>query len=163
MRDVAKQMLDLFLETRDGVLHRNRPSKLRRTKKRIKEKLVALKKLNQEIRDYMIHMDVSCNKVANFNFRSESDMDVYKEARQKQEVKKTPEVETKVVALQNAKLPKLQINAYAGESLRWREFWNHSKTISIGSFFGSHNKILLPARTTDWKGICGHQRAVPIG
>ncbi len=122
--------MDLFLEAKDDVFHRNRPSELRRTKKRTEEKLIALKKLNQQISEYMIQMGVSCEEVADFNFRSEFYKRVItdiEDARQKLEVKKTPEVETKVVAQQNSKLPKLQINAYAGEPMRWREFWEQFK------------------------------------
>ncbi len=80
MRDVANKTLDLFLEAKDDVLHRNRPSELRRTKKQIEEKLIALKKLNQQIREYILQMGVSCKEVAHFNFRSESDLDIYEDA-----------------------------------------------------------------------------------
>ena len=134
MRNVTKQTLDLFIETMNDVFQRNRPSELRRKKKCIEEKLVTLKKLNQQISEYMIQMGVSCNEVAHFNFRSESELYVHEytianieDALQKLEVKKAPESKTNVVAQQNAKLPKLQINTYAGEPLRWREFWEQFK------------------------------------
>ena len=166
MRDVAKQTLDLFLEAKDDVLHRNRPSELRRTKKRIEEKLISLKKLNQKISEYMIQMGVSCEEVAHFNFRSESDLDVYEDAitdiedaRQKLEVKKTPEVETKVVAQQNAKLPKLQINAYAGEPLRWREFWEqfknniHSSSLEATTKFSYLRELLTGKASAVIRGL----------
>eukprot|EP00795_Rhopilema_esculentum_P010048 gene10048-18686_t len=145
MRDVAKQTLDLFLDTVDDVFQRNRPSELRRMKKRIEEKLVSLKKLNQQISEYMIQMGVSCEEVAQFNFRSESDLDAHgdmiadiEDALQRLEKKKAPEIRTNVVAQQNAKPPKLQINAYAGEPLKWREFWEQFK-----------NNIHSIERTTD--------------
>ncbi len=70
--------MDLFLEAKDDVFHRNRPFELRRTKKRTEKKLIALKKLNQQISEYMIQMGVSCEEVADFNFRSESKLNFTK-------------------------------------------------------------------------------------
>ena len=166
MRDVAKQTLDLFLDTVDDVFQRNRPSELRRTKKRIEEKLVSLKKLNQQISEYMIQMGVSCEEVAQFNFRSESDLDAHEDtiadiedALQRLEKKKAPEIRTNVVAQQNAKLPKLQINAYAGEPLKWREFWEqfknniHSSSLEATTKFSYLRELLIGKASAVIRGL----------
>ena len=166
MRNVTKQTLDLFIETMNDVFQRNRPSELRRKKKCIEEKLVALKKLNQQISEYMIQMGVSCNEVAQFNFRSESELDVHEDtianiedALQKLEVKKAPESKTNVVAQQNAKLPKLQINTYAGEPLRWREFWEqfknniHSSSLEATTKFSYLRELLTGKASAVIRGL----------
>ena len=105
------------------------------------------KKLNQQISEYMIQMGVSCKEVAQFNFRSESDLDTHEDmiadiedALQRLEEKKAPEIRTNMVAKQNTKLPKLQINAYAGEPLE-QEFWEQFKNNIHSSSLGATTKF----------------------
>ena len=133
MQNVVKQTLDLFKEKMLQVLQRKRGPELKRTKKRIEEKLTAIKELNQKISEYMIQVGIPCSEVAEFNFASESELDEYEDsiaeiedALQELEISRSPQVKEdkpRTVQNQTAKLPKLQISKYAGEPLRWREFW----------------------------------------
>lgn len=95
------------------------------------EKLTELKQLNQQISEYLIQTGVYCEEVAQFNYQSDSALDVYEDtladiedALEKLETKRESAVKTEVTARQKAKLPKLQINKYAGEPLQRREFWD---------------------------------------
>ena len=67
-RKMQKKTLDLFHEKVVQVLQRKQDSELKRTKKRIEEKLAAIKQLNQKISEYMIQVGIPCSEVAEFNF-----------------------------------------------------------------------------------------------
>ena len=182
MQNVAKQTLDLFQGKMEQVLQRNRESELKRTKKRIEEKLAAIKQLNQKISEYMIQVNTPCSEVAEFNFQSDSDLDVYEDsicdiedALQRFTTNKSPEVkEIKPGAIQQqkAKLPKLQISKYAGEPLKWREFWEqfdsniHSSSLEATTKFSYLRELLVGKASAVIRGLslsaCNYEVAIKL-
>ena len=169
MQNVVKQTLDLFKEKMVQVLQRKRGPELKRTKKRIEEKLAAIKELNQKISEYMIQVGIPCSEVAEFNFASESELDEYEDsiaeiedALQELEISRSPQVKEdkpRTVQNQTAKLPKLQISKYAGEPLRWREFWEqfdgniHSSSLEATVKFSYLRELLVGRAAAVIRGL----------
>ena len=71
--------LQLFEENFENVLERYRIMELRRTKKRVGEKIAAVQELNKQIVEYMVQTGKSCEDMAKFSYRSDMQMDKFED------------------------------------------------------------------------------------
>ena len=145
MQRVAMQTLEMVRGNAQEVIKRKNPREMQRMKKRIQEKLGNLKELNKQMVNIMILSGISCEDVAAFNYTSDENLDEYEDmvlqfeellteidsgkAREKLVGPKSDQAPAPALAVERAKVPKLELTTYGGDPLKWQEFWEQYRTI----------------------------------
>eukprot|EP00794_Sanderia_malayensis_P002528 gene2528-biopygen1386 len=176
MQGVAMQTLEMVRGNAYQVIERKNPREMLRMKKRIEEKLVNLKELNTQMVNFMIQSGISCEEVAAFNYTNDVNLDGYEDmvlqleellteidSRKARETsidfKSAQALSPTSAPAERAKVPKLELRTYSGDSLKWQEFWEqyrmiiHTRNLATTMKFHYLRKVLVGRAAAVIRGL----------
>ena len=121
----------------------------------------------KQIVEHMVQTDKSCEDVAKFSYHSDTQMDKFEDmvmqienVLDKQEANSSQKgIKKETDELQKAKLPKLQINKYGGDALKWIEFWEqfgnaiHTRKVEGTTKFSYLRELLVGKAAAVIRGL----------